>query len=191
MTDDITNALPETESEIPEVSATPLIKSNKKIWIIAGIVIFFICICSIVGVFLIVKGAGSITSEKAPLETILDTFMIKMEAQEFEGAYALFSPRAQRQIPIIELEKLGQGNNTILFKGYESITIQGLNIATSVNTNPDLPQGIVANINGTITYSGGFSGQLSAILEKVDGVWMIDKINVTVPPDKLESGNQT
>jgi hypothetical protein len=167
------------------ISPTPK-KSNKNLWIILGIVIAAICICSILCVALIATGAGKIMVEKAPVEAVLDSFMKDMEAKDVKSAYTLFSPRSKQQTPITEFEKMIQGNNYVIFEGYESLTVQNLNMGTAANTNPNMPQGTFANVTGAVSYKGGFTGKLTAVLEKVDGEWKLFNIYVTVPPDKFQ-----
>ncbi|HNE06467.1 MAG TPA: hypothetical protein PLT08_18205, partial [Anaerolineales bacterium] len=166
------------ESPVPEFVSSPPppprenyyskpleFKEKKNLWAIAGIVIAVICIC----LALVGTGVGKIMVERAPIESILDTFMKDMVAKDIESAYALFSPRVQRQIPIDDIQKMIDGNNYILFDGYKNLSVQNLNLTATANTNPDLPQGTVANVNGFIEYSDGFTGNFTAILEKVDG----------------------
>jgi hypothetical protein len=78
-----------------------------------------------------------------------------------------------------------EGNNYVLFDGYRSVTVENINISAAFNTNPDLPQGTVAKVNGTIAYKGGFTGRFEAVLEQEGNKWRLFNINVTVPPDKL------
>jgi len=190
MTDEIQESVQEAKVENPVVE--PVIdipvprKSNKNLWLIAGIIIALICICSILCIAVIGVSGFKVGAEKAPVESVLGTFMKDMEAKDFKSAYALFSPRSQRQVPMSDLEKMGQGNNYVLFEGYESITIQNLNLTAAANTNPDMPQGTVASVTATISYKGGFTGKLTAVLEKVDNEWKLFNINVTVPPDKIK-----
>jgi hypothetical protein len=166
------------------ISPTPK-KSNKNLWIIAGVAIAVISICSVICIALVATGVGKILVEKAPVESVLDSFMKDMEAKDVKGAYALFSQRSQTQTPIADLEKMDQGNNYVLFEGYKSLSVQNINLTAAVNTNPKLPQGTVATVVGTISYDGGFTGQIKAVLEKVDSTWKIFNITVTVPPDKF------
>jgi hypothetical protein len=167
------------------ISPTPK-KSNKNLWIIAGITIALICICSIICLALIGTGIGKVMVERAPVEAVLDSFMKYMEANDVESAYALFSPRVQRQIPIDDVQEMIKGNNYVLFEGYQSISVQNIKLTAAVNTNPDLPQGTVANVKGFIEYSDGFTGNFTATLEKVDGLWMIHRIDINVPPNKFQ-----
>jgi hypothetical protein len=183
---------PASESKVenpvvePNVVAPTPKKSNKNLWIIAGIVIAGLCLCSILCVALLATGVGKVMIEQAPVEATLDTLMKNMEAKEVESAFALFSPRAQHQMSIADLEELTEGNNYKVFEGYESISIQNLNLGAAANTNPDMPQGSVANVTAIVSYTDGFTGDLTAVLEKVDGKWMLFNFHVNVPPDKLQ-----
>jgi hypothetical protein len=103
------------------------------------------------------------------------------------SAYALFSTRSKRNIPLTEIQKMLQGNNYILFEGYQKATVTFVNITYAANTNPRRPQGTVANIKGTIQYTGGFTGRFEAVLEQENKEWKIFYIDVTVPPDKLST----
>ncbi|HCK66993.1 MAG TPA: hypothetical protein DHW49_12075 [Anaerolineae bacterium] len=64
-----------------------------------------------------------------------------------------------------------EGNNFLLFENYEGLTIQNLNLTAAANTDPNLPQGNVANVAAIINCSDGFTGELTATLEKVDDNW--------------------
>ena len=170
----------------PNVVPPPPKKSNKNLWIVAGIIIAVLCLCSILCVALVGTGVGKVMVERAPVEATLDNLMKNMEAKDVESAFALFSPRAQRQMSITDLEELTEGNNYKVFEGYESISIQNLNLTAAANTNPDLPQGTVANVTAIVSYAEGFTGDLTAVLEKVDGEWKLFNFHVNVPPDKFQ-----
>lgn len=128
----------------------------------------------------------TVLREREPVSNVIDSFMTSMVEKDTESAYALFSTRAQRQIKISELDKMLEGNNYYLFDGYRSIEIGNLNVSKSFNTNQDMPQGTVATVDGTISYSNGFQGRFEAVLEKEGDVWPLHSINVTVPPDKFK-----
>ena len=190
MTDELQQAPSQQEiPPAPQVSAPPLVapqKSNKKLWIIVGVVLVVLCLCSIACGAIFGTSLYKVYTEKAPVESVLDNYMRSMADKDVESAYALFSPRAQRQIPISEIEKLLEGNNYILFEGYQSLSVSNLNISAVANTNPDVPQGTVAKVTGMISFEGNIQGSFNGTLEKVDGVWMIDGIYITVPPDKIK-----
>jgi hypothetical protein len=190
MTDELHQESPQQEiPPLPQVSAPLPVqpqKSNKKIWIIVGIVLAVLCLCSIACIAIFSTSMYKIYTEKAPVESVLNDYMRYMANKNAESAYALFSPRAQRQIPISKIQEMLEGNNYILFEGYQSLSVSNLNISAAVNTNPDLPQGTVAKVTGVINFEGGIQGSFNGTLEKVGGKWMIDGIYVTVPPDKLK-----
>jgi len=161
-------------------------KSNKNIWIIAAVVIGILCLCSIVCVVVFGASMYKIYTEKAPVESVLDTYMRHMADKDADGAYALFSPRSQRQIPISKVQELLEGKNYFLFEGYQSLSVSNLNISAVANTNPDIPQGTVAKVTGVITFEGKIQGTFNGILEKVGDKWMIDSMHVSVPPSKIK-----
>jgi hypothetical protein len=111
---------------------------------------------------------------------------LKMVNKDAESAFSLFSPRAQRQFPISKIQESLVGNNYFLFEGYQSLSLSSLNVGAAANVNPDFPQGTIAKVTGVINFKGGIKGSFSGLLEKSDGKWMIDFINITVPPDKIK-----
>ena len=190
MIDESQQPAPEPQPEMPPVppnitSPQPK-KSKKMLLIILGIIAGVLCLGSIICVAVVALGTSKVAVEKTPVEAVLDSYMKYMAAKDFEKAYDLFSPRAQRQFPISEIQELIEGNNYIVFEGYRSLSVKNLNISVAANTNPDLPQGTVAKVTGTITYENGIEGTFNGTLEKVDGKWQIDGIFVNVPPNKFQ-----
>jgi hypothetical protein len=178
----------QTENDLDVLDNPPVQpeKPKRNLKLIFGIIAVVLCSCLTIGGVTIATGLNRVSSEKAPIEAVLDDFMQEMLAEDVDAAYALYSPRAQRQFPKTNLENLLEGNNYVLIEGYQSLTIGNLNIKAVVNTDPDVPQGTVAEVTGVISYENNFSGRFEAILEKVDGDWFLDGINITVPPDKLQ-----
>ena len=176
---------PEPPEIMPSILPSPPKRRKNSILIGLGVAIAVICLCSVVLIIALVRGAYRVNVEKRPIEKVITAFMESMEQGDVQNAYTLFSPRARRQFLLADLESLSQGNNYVLFEGYDHLSIQNLSILNSNNSNSDLPQGKVADVTGAITYDGGYIGQFDAILEKVDGVWMIHRINVMAPPDKF------
>lgn len=171
------------ELDVPLVQPEAPKRNLKHLVGIAAVVVFS---CLVIGGVLIASGLNKISSEKPLVEFVLDRFMQEMLAGNVDAAYALYSPRAQRQFSKEDLDTFLQGNNFVLIEGYQSLTISNLNIKAVANTNPDVPQGTVAEVSGMISYENDFSGQFNATLEKVDGDWLLDFINITVPPDKFQ-----
>jgi hypothetical protein len=188
--DDSQQSITEPQQEqppIPEIVLPSQSKrSNKKYWVISGIALGVLCLCSVLCITLVALGANKIKSEEAPVISVIDSYMRFMVARDADSAYALFSPRMRRQFPISKAEELLEGNNYFVFEGYRSLNLNNLNISKDLNTNPDLPQGTVARVTGTITYEGGIQGTFTATLEKVDGKWLIYSINNDIPPSKIK-----
>jgi hypothetical protein len=180
---------PETPPVIPGAIPSQAVepkKSNKKLWIIMGIVLGVLACCCLIAVVATGMGVISSAREKYPVEKVLDSYMYAMKIKNAERAYEMFSPRAQRQIPISKIQELFEGNNYVLFDGYQSLSVKTIKIAATVNTNPDLPQGTVATVTGTIAYQDGIEGTFNGTLEKVEDTWRIDGIYVHVPPSKFK-----
>ena len=161
-------------------------KTHKLLWVTLSIVFGVLCLCSVICIAAFALGVGKTALEKEPIESVLDSYMSYMTAKDVDKAYALFSPRARRQLPISIFQEMIEGNNYIIFEGYQSLTAKNINMGTAANTNPDMPQGTVAKVTGTIMYKGGIQGTFNAILEKVDDIWMLDGMYVTVPPSKIK-----
>jgi hypothetical protein len=192
MNDELQQYTSEPEADNPAVIEPNVVpptpkKSNRNLWILAGSVIVIVCLCSALCFALVGTGVGKVMVERGPVESTLDTLMKNMEEKDVESVYALFSPRVQRKMPITDIEELTQGNNYKVFEGYESLSVQNINLSAAAHTNPDMPQGTVANITAVVSYSDGFTGNLTAVLEKVDGKWKIYNFHVNVPPDKFQS----
>jgi len=142
-------------------------------------------LCIVLVVLVIGRTLLSVSTEQTAITPVIDRFMQAMTQHDSQTAYRLFSSRAQRQTPLADLTKLTKDPNYVLFDGYQSVTIDTTNLTSAVNTNPDVPQGSVASVNGTVTYTGGVTGSFRATLEKEDGDWRLFFINVTVPPSKM------
>ena len=177
--------LPPQEPAVSDSTSSQPKKSNKKTWMIIGIVAAILLLCSIICIALFGTGMYKVYKEKAPVESVLDTYMQRMLDKDAESSFALFSPRAQRQMSISQLQEMFEGNNYLLYEGYQSLSISNIYISVAANTNPDLPQGTVAEVDGIIMYEGDIQGSFNGVLEKVDDEWMLFSITVTVPPDKF------
>ncbi len=144
-----------------------------------------ILLCIAVGGFFSLRVSLNLKREKPALTQVIDAFMQAMSERDTAKAYTLFSPRVQRQMPEEKLKEMIQGKNYSLFQGYRRVAIENFILSKSVNTNPDVPQGYIAKVNGLIHYEGEITGKFDAILEKVGGTWRLDYINVSAPPEKF------
>ena len=170
----------------PSLSVSPQApKSKRNTWIMLGVVTSLLCVCSMLCIAVFGASMFTVYKEQAPVESVLDAYMRHMANQDADRAYALFSPRAQRQVLLSDVQDMLAGNNYFLFAGYQSLAVENINIAARVNPDPDVPQGMVAEVTGTVTYEGDMQGTFEGVLEKVGEAWMIDGFYVTVPPDKI------
>ena len=166
-------------------------KTRRTAVIVVGVVIATVCLC--VGICIIAGGWGTVTGlirvaqERDDVIAVIDEFMREMEGRDAAAAYALFSTRAQRQIPLSDIEEMLEGNNYVLFEGYENVVVTNLSVKAAFSTDPDLPQGTIAEVTGVVKYEGGITGRLTAVLEEEGGEWRLHNINVTVPPSKITS----
>lgn len=179
-----------SETVIAQPKETPVTPPTQKpkfnqLLIIGGMLLL-LCLC--IGVCIAAGGVGlfRVYQERAPIESVIDAFMRAMVEKDTDKAFALFSTRVQRQISMSDIEEMLEGNNYVLFEGYQSLEIQNINISKAVNTNQDLPQGTVATVDGIIFYDGDFAGTFDAVLEKEGAIWRLHRVNVIVPPNKIK-----
>jgi hypothetical protein len=179
-----------TPSSLAEPASPPQ-RSRKAliIAIVTLVVLSCVClgICVAAGGWGIITGTLTMAREKDNVTAVLDDLFQAMAHEDAEAAYALFSTRSQRTTSLADVEKLLQGNNLVLFDGYLDLTLTNLSIKKAINTNPDLPQGTIAEVSAAVLYKGGFTGQLTSVLEQEDDGWMVFSFRITVPPDKFDS----
>lgn len=159
-------------------------RPRRIIVIIVSALAIVIVLCATLGIVTFGRGILSVSEEQAALHPVLDRFMHAMLARDTSRAYELFATRAQRQMTRVDLEAMLAGNNSILFDGYQSLTITSTSLSTISNTDPNVPQGFVATVSGTIAYTGEVQGNFQATLEKEGKSWRLDRIDITVPPSK-------
>jgi hypothetical protein len=190
---EISNSDSPTVTQDPSAPVTPAVQppnTAKKSWLII-ILVFgagIIGLCACVGLCVAVLGTTVVTgiTERDNVEQVLDAFMSAMEDKDVQTAYSYFSVKSQTQTDISDLEQMLEGNNYFLFKDYKSLSIQGMNFSSGINTNPNAPQGTVVTISAIVSYTNGFEGAINAVLEQNNGEWRIYNIGVVVPPDKFE-----
>ena len=136
-----------------------------------------------------VTGVRKAMEQKEPIESVLNSFMLTMLDRETKKAYDMFSPRGQQHIELADIYNLVTGNNYVLFDGYESISINHIEIKLNQSFNNTAPQGTVGIVAGIIQYDNNISGDFDAILEKINGEWMLFNIEINVPPEKFDSKN--
>jgi hypothetical protein len=166
-------------------------KKRRTTVIVVAVVVVAVCLCSsicvVAGGWGIVTGIIKAAQERDDVTAVIDQFMGEMEKKDAAAAYALFSTRAQRQMVLSNLEKLVEGSNYVIFDGYESVVVTNLSIKAAFNTNANAARGTIAEVAAVVTYEGGITGKLTAILEEEDGEWRLHNFNITVPPSKMDS----
>jgi hypothetical protein len=145
-----------------------------------------LCICTIVGITLLGKTAIGFRDDHAEVQEVIDSFMNLMADKNVDKAFDLFSSRAQKNVSVSNLEEMIEGSNFALLDGYEHIEITNFNLRKAFNSNPNMPQGTVAEVNGLVYYEGEITGSFEAILEKENDEWRLHFINITAPPEKFE-----
>jgi hypothetical protein len=158
--------------------------------VLAAVIVGAMLLCGGLAVWGVGSSLFLSVTEKDDVRVVLERFMRRMADKDPASAYALFSSRAKRTIVAAELERLDRDANYVLFDGFRALEITGMTVRKAVNTNRNVPQGTVAEVRATVSYAGGFSGGLQAVLEKDHGNWMLDVFNVTVPPDKVSASAQ-
>jgi hypothetical protein len=161
--------------------AHPLKKTNRRKWLLS-LAILVLCCCPGLCANLYAK----IETERPLVENAIDQFMQARAEEDGTKAYRLLSTRSKRTTALADIEELLQGNNYVLFEGYRSTSITDISLNLNTNTDPNEPQGTVAEVAGTIAYEGGFTGSFNAVLEKEGEVWRLFTIYITVPPDKFK-----
>jgi hypothetical protein len=182
------NTTPAGTGTIGTPLPAPAKKSNRNVFIIlvGALLVSLCCIGAIVGVAgLIGTGVFKVITEKPKVEFVIDEYMRAMADQDAKNAYTLFSTRAHRNISLADIEKFVSGNNYRVFEGYESIAMADFNLTLTSDPDPTMPQGLVAEVSGMISYADGFTGDFSAVLEKEGDEWRLYGINVNAPADKF------
>lgn len=160
--------------------------SLPRVLLIAGLLLIFSS-CSLwlgLGLF----GGYSSLQARAPARAVIEAYMQQMAARDVRGAYALFSPRAQVEIPETFLAGLQAGANTVFFDGYQGLSIATIDVIPPNSTSPAPGEVFAetARVTGPVRYAGGLQGSFCATLEMVEGRWLLAAIFVNVPPDKVK-----
>jgi hypothetical protein len=155
---------------------------SKAPWIIllvvVGGIVLVPCICGGVLLGLAGRGISMAVTERANVEQVVNTYLQKMEDKDVAGAFALFSSVAQRKTPQSEVQRWVNGPDYGVFSDYKSATVSNIQIQSTTNRT-------MARVHGTVSYEGGVTGTFQAVVGREGDAWLIDGINVTVPPSKL------
>lgn len=169
-------------------------KRRRNIFI--GVCVMAAVVCFCIGISVVDFGWGTVVGPANLTEieenwkdvtAVIDQYMREMENENAAAAHALYSSRAQRLVPLSKVEGLLEGNDYVLFEAYEGVMVKALAIKSARHTNPDEPQGTIAEASGAVTYKGGVTGVFTALLEEEGGTWRLHYIDVIVPPGEMDS----
>ncbi len=169
---------------VPPATSAARGAPRKRAWLAAAMILG-LAACLVFGV-VIGDLAVKVVTDSPRVERVLADFMSAMAQRDTQTAYALFSSRARNEFPPSNLDKLVQGANYCAFEGFQDVTINSFVFNAAFNNDPTEPQGVTAKVQGTVSYEGGFTGTLSAILVQEGGEYRLHFINVVVPPTKFE-----
>lgn len=181
------NIKPQDSAISTTLHPEPVQNKRRRWWLIGGIGLGSICLLSAICVFVFVRAGMTLTDEQEVIAKEIDQFMKIMVERDTDSAYKMFSTFAPERFSISAIEEMIAGSNYSLFDGYKKIGIGRLNIGNYITTSSDEPSGVIANINGRITYKDGFEGSFTATLQKENERWKLISININVTPDKLEA----
>ncbi|HUE74295.1 MAG TPA: hypothetical protein VMP01_25665, partial [Pirellulaceae bacterium] len=175
---------PPTDASLQAPASVPRTGSRnplKIILAIVGIALVVPCVCGGIFVVFAISIGAMARAEQVNVEPVVESYLQKMKDKDAAGAYALFSTFAKQRTAPLALEALLQEPNYAVFSGYQDAAVTNIRINVT-------PTRRLAVIQGTVTYEGGVSGVFNAVLEREEDKWLIQAINVTVPPSKFVSG---
>lgn len=183
-----------TEETPAPMSTSHLISGARPTRIRQHLTVLLVSVLALIGIGLIrsatYAGIASVARQQSNIEAVIDEYMVAMAAGDVQRAYALFSPRAKRQMTVTDIEQLMKGDAYMAFQGYKSVIVESHQVRTVIDTNSNSPQGVVAQITGAIRYEDGTEGSLAAVLERNAGQWRLFNIRVTPSSKRLQRSPQ-
>jgi hypothetical protein len=155
-------------------------RGRSVLWWVAGGALVSMCCC---GSFCLIPMGGAVyqaATERDDVEQVVTEFLADLDAKRFDSCLSRFSARSVRVASLTResMEKLAEQPD---FRGCQTAHVTNINVTYTVNSNQDLPQGTVANVSGTVTYSDGATGTVTAVLEKEKGAWRLHQLTVNRP----------
>ena len=153
-------------------------RSRGWLWLLVGGVLACLCLCSGMCVVPLSMGVYQAVAVRDDVEQVVTAFLAEMDDGRFEQAAGRFSSRA-RQPGNIDAQMLARlRDGSIALQDASTAHVSNINISRAFNSNRSLPQGVVANVSGTVDYAGEEQGKFRATLEKEGGNWRLHSINV-------------
>jgi hypothetical protein len=122
-------------------------------------------------------GLYQAVTQRDDVAQVLDACLRDIDANRTDEAFARFSSRAVEH-QLVTREQVERLAGTRPFEDYQSLSVTGIHVSKTFNTDPKTPQGTVARASGSVAYQGGDSGVFQATLEKEGDQWRIFSINV-------------
>ena len=149
----------------------------KKLWkwillIVGVIVIIFVIWFG----FLIYSGFKN----EAVVKPILIEYIQDLGAGNLNVAYNDLSSNDMKNAVSFEQFQEAVGVMPCLYTGFQSLNLSGFNVQATNN-------GTFYTYTGTITYSNGDRGALSAILEKDNGEFKVYGLHINITPERFKS----
>ncbi len=175
---------PQPSADIP--TAVPIRPARRKLVITLGILLGLLCLClTLCAGTLGLRGVQAMR-EQAQVERVIDAFMRAMADKDVEKAYGLCSTRFKSEKTMADLELALQGNNFVVFAGYQSLRVDSTDVLASINMfRAGGSPSTVMSVRGTVTYDDGYTGTFEAVMDREAEAWRVSRINVVVPPDKF------
>lgn len=108
------------ETPVP-MSTSHLISGARPTRIRQHLTVLLVSVLALVGIGLIRfatnAGIASLAQQQSNVEAVIDEYMVAMAAGDVQQAYALFSPRAKRQMTVTGIEQLMRGDAYMAFQG--------------------------------------------------------------------------
>ncbi len=148
------------------------------------VIIVLLCCAFVVCALVYLRNYRLGQSAKDDVALVIDGFMQAMARKDISEAYSDYSTRGRQVTAQMQLDQLAQ-ESFYLFSGYQSFQLQDMAVQSVYDTNPDMPQGTVANIYGVVTYGGNHMGEIRATLERHENKWGLYGIQIIVQANKV------
>jgi hypothetical protein len=136
---------------------------------------------------LLAFAGNRIAGQQSEVGGVIDALISAMAAGETDRAYVLFSSQIQGQELKDNLESSLTGGAFAIYADYRGLELSNLFIGLQTSTDPDEPQGVVANATGLVYYQDGSPSRFEAVLIREQGVWKLWSMRIDIAPEKLDA----
>jgi hypothetical protein len=164
------------QSPPPEATNPP--RSRTWLWLLLFGGLACLCLCSGLCILPIGYSLFQVATQQEEIRDVVEGCLHEIDNDQFDDALARFSERAVKQ-GLVTHEQLEALADNAAFQEFDSLVVTNVMVNATVNSDPKLPQGVVANVDGTVAYNDGGTGKFKATLEKQDGLWKLHALEVT------------